>query len=181
MPTFTVRVHPSADRLPRAQQLAWGIADFAASTRPVSPAVSATVGLRVADALAVALAAIDREPVRAARQMALAHPRLRGARVFCFDVPVHAEWAAWANGVAVRELDWNDTFLAADFAHPSDCIASLLAVAQQTGRTGADLTRAIAVAYEVHVALVKACTVTRSTMWRIWPPRLLRAWALCWG
>lgn len=156
MPTFTVRVHPSADRLPRAQQLAWGIADFAASTGPISPAVTATVGLRLADALAVALAAIDREPVRAARQMALAHPRLRGARVFGFDVPVHAEWAAWANGVAVRELDWNDTFLAADFAHPSDCIASLLAVAQQTGRTGADLTRAIAVAYEVHVALVKA-------------------------
>ena len=88
--------------------------------------------------------------------MGLSHPRLRGARVFGFDVPVHAEWAAWANGVAVRELDWNDTFLAADFAHPSDCIASLLAVAQQTGRTGADLIRGIVVAYEVHVALVKA-------------------------
>lgn len=156
MPTHTVRVHPSADRLPREQQLAWSIAAFAAAPGPIEPDVEVMAGLRMADSLAVALAAIDREPVRAARQMGLAHPRLRGARVFGFDVPVHAEWAAWANGVAVRELDWNDTFLAADFAHPSDCVASLLAVAQQTKRTGADLTRAIAVAYEVHVALVKA-------------------------
>lgn len=156
MPTFTVRVHPSADRLPREQQLAWGIAAFASAVEELNSTVTETASLRMADSLAVALAAIDRAPVRAARQMGLAHPRLRGARVFGFDVPVHAEWAAWANGVAVRELDWNDTFLAADFAHPSDCIGSLLAVAQQTRRTGADLTRAIAVAYEVHVALVKA-------------------------
>ncbi len=161
MQTHNVRVHPSADRLPRERQLAWGIAEFAASARDIAPDVAEMVGLRVADALAVALAAIDRQPVRAARQMCLAHPRLRGARVFGFDVPVHAEWAGWANGVAVRELDWNDTFLAADFAHPSDCIAPLLAVAQQTRRAGADLTRAIAVAYEVQVALVKGIDLHR--------------------
>ena len=28
------------------------------------------------------------------------------------------EWAAWANGTAVRELDMHDTFLAADYSHP---------------------------------------------------------------
>ncbi|MGY9057454.1 MAG: MmgE/PrpD family protein [Alphaproteobacteria bacterium] len=156
MQTFTVRVHPSADQLPLKQQLAWAIAAFAAGKPAIGAEVSTMVSHRVADSLAVALAAIDRGPVRAARQMGLAHPRLRGARVFGFDVPVHAEWAAWANGVAVRELDWNDTFLAADFAHPSDCIAALHAVAMETGRTGAQLTAAIAVAYEVHVALVKA-------------------------
>jgi len=156
MPTIDLSVHPSAKLLPREDQLAWAIARFAASEPPIQPSVAETVGLRVADALAVALAAIDRAPVRAARQMALAHPRLHGARVFGFEFGVHAEWAGFANGVAVRELDWNDTFLAADFAHPSDCIAPLLAVAQQTGRTGADLVRAIAVAYEVHVALAKA-------------------------
>jgi len=156
MPTIALSVHPSASLLPQEAQLAWAIASFAAGRPPIADVVRQMVCHRMADALAVALAAIDRGPVRAARQMALAHPRLRGARVFGFDVGVHAEWAAWANAVAVRELDWNDTFLAADFAHPSDCIAPLLAVAQQTGRTGDDLVRAIAVAYEVHVALVKA-------------------------
>jgi 2-methylcitrate dehydratase len=156
MRDFIVRVFPSADRLPRERQLAWAIAELASAHPPVEPAVVEMVGLRLADALSTALAAIEREPVRAARQMAIAHSRPGGGGVFGLDQTVHAEWAAWANGVAVRELDWNDTFLAADFAHPSDCIAPLIAVAQQTGRAGADLARGIAVAYEVHVALVKA-------------------------
>ena len=32
------------------------------------------------------------------------------------------EWAAWSNGTAVRELDFHDTFLAADYSHPGDNI-----------------------------------------------------------
>ena len=40
-------------------------------------------------------------------------------------------------------------------AHPGDNIAPLIAVAQQMGCDGAALVRAIAVAYEVQVALVK--------------------------
>ena len=54
----------------------------------------------------------------------------------CPETRVQAEWAAWANGTAVRELDFHDTFLAADYAHPGDNIPPLLAVAQQCGRTG---------------------------------------------
>jgi 2-methylcitrate dehydratase len=69
---------------------------------------------------------------------------------------VAAEWAAWANGTAVRELDFHDTFLAADFAHPGDNIPPLLAVAQQCRRSGADLLRGIVTAYEVQVALTTA-------------------------
>jgi 2-methylcitrate dehydratase len=69
-------------------------------------------------------------------------------------VRVSPEWAAWANGVAVRELDFHDTFLAADYSHPGDNILPLLAVAQHTGRTGADLVRGVAAAYEVQVDLV---------------------------
>ena len=61
-----------------------------------------------------------------------------------------------ANGVAVRELDMHDTFLAADYSHPGDNIPPLLAVAQQCGRSGAQLLRAIAVAYEVQIDLVRA-------------------------
>jgi 2-methylcitrate dehydratase len=66
------------------------------------------------------------------------------------------EWAAWANGVAVRELDMHDTFLAADYSHPGDNIPPLLAVAQQCGCTGAQLLRGIVVAYEIQMDLVRA-------------------------
>jgi 2-methylcitrate dehydratase len=62
-----------------------------------------------------------------------------------FDQTFEAEWAAWANGTAVRELDMHDTFLAADYSHPGDNIPPILAVAQQCGRTaglsGEDLIR----------------------------------------
>src|SRR5690625_6122285 len=45
-----------------------------------------------------------------------------GATVFGLEPAerVSPEWAAWANGVAVRELDYHDTFLAADYSHPAE-------------------------------------------------------------
>ncbi len=49
-------------------------------------------------------------------------PRSSGSRP---TTAVHAEWAAWANGTAARELDFHDTFLAADYAHPADSIPPL--------------------------------------------------------
>lgn len=153
-----VRVHKSAERLAAPDQLAWKIAAVAAGTRDIDADVVDMIGCRIVDNAAVALAAINRAPVANARAMALAHPRRGGATLFGLPAAtrVDAEWAAWANGTAVRELDFHDTFLAADYAHPGDTIAAILATAQQTGRGGADLARAIAVAYEIHVALVKA-------------------------
>ena len=58
--------------------------------------------------------------------------------------------------MAVRELDYHDTFLAADYSHPGDNIPPILAVAQHTGRTGADLLRGIVTGYEIQIDLVKA-------------------------
>jgi 2-methylcitrate dehydratase len=157
-----VRVHPSSSPLPREEQLAWKLArvatDSAAAERLMREgAALELVGDRIIDNAAVALAALDRDSVAAARDMALAHPRAGGATLFGIspEVTVGAEWAAWANATAVRELDFHDTFLAADYAHPGDNIAPILAVAQQMGRSGSDLARGVAVAYEVHVALTK--------------------------
>jgi 2-methylcitrate dehydratase len=153
-----VRVHPEADRLARADQLAWKIAAVAADPVPVLPEVTDMIINRVIDNAAVAIASINRHPVVSARDQALAHARPGGATVFgCSpDIRVHAEWAAWANGTAVRELDYHDTFLAAEYSHPGDNIPPILAVAQQLGRTGADLVRALATGYEIQVDLVKS-------------------------
>lgn len=161
MKTHHVRVHASADRLAREEQLAWKIAEVAAAAPAPQRDVAEMIACRIVDNAAVALAAVNRQPVASARAMALAHPRPGGATLFGLpsSIRVHAEWAAWANATAVRELDFHDTFLAADYAHPGDSIQPLVAVAQQTGRGGADLSRAIAVAYEVHVALVKAISL----------------------
>src|SRR5690606_6216966 len=53
------------------------------------------------------------------------------------------------------ELDFHDTFLAADYSRPGDNIPPVLAVAQHCGLSGAALARGIATAYEVQVNLVK--------------------------
>jgi 2-methylcitrate dehydratase len=163
MEVHRIRVHRAAARLPREAQLAWKLAAFAAGAPALGTdaGVAEMVACRIVDNAAVALAALDRKPVAVARAMALAHPRPAGATLFGTPAgaTVHAEWAAWANGTAVRELDFHDTFLAADYAHPADSIPPLLAVAQQKDLDGARLLTAIAVAYEVHVSLVKAISL----------------------
>jgi 2-methylcitrate dehydratase len=153
-----VKVHPEADRLPREGQLAWKIAAVAADPVAVEPAVIDMIINRIIDNASVAIAAINRGPVTSARGQALAHPRDGGATVFGapHDVRVHAEWAAWANGTAVRELDYHDTFLAADYSHPGDNIPPILATAQQLGKNGHDLIRGLATGYEIQVNLVRA-------------------------
>jgi 2-methylcitrate dehydratase len=163
MEVHRVRVHPAAARLPREAELAWKLAAFAAAApgAGVDADVADMVACRVVDNAAVALAALDRAPVATARAMALAHPRPGGGTLTGLpaSATVHAEWAAWANGTAVRELDFHDTFLAADYAHPADSIPPLVAVAQQKGMDGARLLSAIATAYEVHVSLAKAISL----------------------
>ncbi len=153
-----VRVHPESDRLPRQDQLAWKIAAVASDPVAVEGDVAAMIINRIIDNAAVAIASINRHPVVTARDQALAHARPGGATLFgCApDVRVHAEWAAWANGTAVRELDYHDTFLAAEYSHPGDNIPPILAAAQQTGRSGADLVRGIATGYEIQVDLARA-------------------------
>jgi len=138
--------------------LAWKIASVATDKTPVLPEVAEMIINRVIDNASVAIAAINREPVANARTQALAHPRAKGAAVFgvASEQRFDCEWAACANGVAVRELDMHDTFLAADYSHPGDNIPPLLAVAQQCGCTGAQLLRGLAVAYEIQMGLVRA-------------------------
>ncbi len=156
-----VRVHSSRENLPREEQLAWKIASVAADRVSVTPAVEEMIINRIIDNAAVAIAAVNRRPPTTARAMALAHPRRGGAKLF--GVPgargVSPEWAAWANGVAVRELDMHDTFLAAEYSHPGDNIPPILAVAQTTGRSGADLVRGIATGYEIQIDLARAISL----------------------
>ncbi|MGH7153523.1 MAG: MmgE/PrpD family protein [Acetobacteraceae bacterium] len=158
MQQHEVRVHPSKAELPREDQLAWKIAAVAADKAPVETDVAAMIINRVIDNAAVAIAAINRHPVVSARDAAVGHPRTGGAAVFGAPgrTRVSPEWAAWANGTAVRELDMHDTFLAADYSHPGDNIPPILAVAQSMERSGRDLVRGIATGYEIQIDLVRA-------------------------
>ena len=158
MKLHNVKVFPSKVHLAREDQLAWKMAEVAADKVEVTEEVIEMIGNRIIDNASVALAAINRTPVANARSQALAHPREKGATVFGIsnNQKFEAEWATWANGTAVRELDMHDTFLAADYSHPGDNIPAILATAQQCGKNGKDLCRGIATAYEMQINLVKA-------------------------
>ena len=150
-----VRTRRSADDFPRTEHLAWKIAEIAADPVDVPAEVEAMVVNRIIDNAAVSAASVIRRPVTVARAQAQANRKKDGATVFGVDGTYSPEWAAWANGVAVRELDFHDTFLAAEYSHPGDNIPALVAVAQQLGVRGADLVRGIATAYEVQMDLVR--------------------------
>ena len=157
MKNIIVKVHPSKANLSKKDQLAWKIAEIASDkSRPNAEVIDMIIN-RIIDNASVALASFNRKPVISAREMALAHPRKNGASIFGLDskIKVHCEWAAWANGTAVRELDYHDTFLAADYSHPGDNIPPILAVAQQKQCNGMDLIKGILTGYEVQVNLVK--------------------------
>ncbi|WP_396278198.1 MmgE/PrpD family protein [Glutamicibacter creatinolyticus] len=154
-----VRVYRSEENLAREDQLAHKIAVVAADPVEVTDEVKEMIINRIIDNASVAVASLNRGPIIAARAQALTHAPSNGgagATVFGIEQKVSPEWAAWANGVAVRELDYHDTFLAADYSHPGDNIPPILAVAQHTRASGHDLIRAIATGYEIQVDLVKA-------------------------
>ena len=152
-----IKVYPSKVYLPKKKQLAWKLAEIASDNAKLNKLSIDMAINRIIDNASVAIASLNRKSVIASREMAMKHPRKNGSTIFginsnkLFD----SEWAAWTNGTAVRELDFHDTFLAADYSHPGDNIPALLAVAQQKSKSGIDLLKGIITAYEVQVNLVK--------------------------
>ena len=157
MKNHVVKVYPSSKALPKKDQLAWKLAERALDSSPISEQVKDMLINRMIDNHAVALACLQNPACAHARDQALAHPKKQGATLF--GVPnkykFSPDWAAWANGVAVRELDFHDTFLAADYSHPADNLPPLLAVAQTQEKSGEQLLQACIAAYEIHISLVK--------------------------
>jgi len=155
--THIVKVCPSKIKLDKKNQLAWKLAEISSDNVKLNKKSIEMVINRIIDNASVAIASLNRKPVISSREMALKHPKKNGASLFGVNSKkkFDCEWAAWANGTAVRELDFHDTFLAADYSHPGDNIPPLLAVAQQKKKSGMDLLRGIITAYEVQVNLVK--------------------------
>ena len=132
-----VRTHKSAEDFPIEEHLAYKIAKVAADPVEVPEDTREMIINRIIDNASVAVASYNRRPVAVARAMAKAHPAdNKGALVFGEDGTYSAEWVAFANGTAVRELDFHDTFLAAEYSHPGDNIPPILAVAQHKGLDG---------------------------------------------
>lgn len=158
MKKHILKVHPEKDLLAKKEQLAFQLAELSAQRAPLDEKAVDMVINRIIDNAAVAVCSWNRAPVITAREMAKTHLRKNGASLFGLptDTKVCAEWGAWANGTAVRELDFHDTYLAADYSHPGDNIPPILATAQQCQKNGLDLLHGILTGYEIQINLVRA-------------------------
>lgn len=157
MKIHTLKVYPSKTDLLKKEQLAWKLAELALDSASISSDVKEMIINRMIDNAAVALASLRRPAVIHAREQALSHPSKKGAPIFGVgnQYRFSPDWVAWANGTAVRELDFHDTYLAEDYSHPADNIPPVLAVAQHMGKNGKDLLKGLVSAYEIHISLVK--------------------------
>jgi 2-methylcitrate dehydratase len=114
---------------------------------------------RIIDSLGCALGAWNAEPYRVARQLAQSVKLSGGATVWGTGQKTSPDLAAFANGTGVRYLDFNDTYLSKEPAHPSDNIPAVLAVAEMERASGKRVIQAIALAYEVQCRLCDAAAL----------------------
>jgi 2-methylcitrate dehydratase len=110
---------------------------------------------RIIDTIGCALAAFDDEPVRIARAVATRAPFADGASVIGTAHRTLPDIAAFANSVASRYIEGNDTYPGGG-GHPSDALLPILAVAEANRAGAKTAITAIVLAYEVHRYLFRA-------------------------
>ena len=120
---------------PEYDQVLQGIADYVLGYRVESQEALNTARYCLMDSLGCALLALRfPECTKHLGPLVEGTQVPQGARVpgtrFCLD-PVKA---AWDIGCLIRWLDYNDTWLAAEWGHPSDNLGAILAVADHLSR-----------------------------------------------
>lgn len=71
------------------------------------------------------------------------------------------EWATFVNGLLIRYLDFNDTYLSKEPAHPSDNLAAVWAVGEAVGAGGPELITATVLAYEIQCRFCDAASLRK--------------------
>jgi 2-methylcitrate dehydratase len=106
------------------------------------------------DALGCAFGAYTEDVPRKVRNVTCRRAQATGARVLGTTHRVTPEMAAFANGVMVRYLDYNDTYgSTAGVGHPSDYIPAVLAAAEASRASGTKVLAAVSLTYEVFCRL----------------------------
>ncbi len=115
---------------------------------------------RVIDSLATTLGAYHAHPAQVVRAKAMAvNDPPPAATVWGTNHNTTADLATFANGTMTRYLDYNDTYLSKEPAHPSDNIAAAVAVTQNANKTGKDLILATVIGYEIQCRLCDAASL----------------------
>jgi 2-methylcitrate dehydratase len=114
---------------------------------------------RLIDSLACASGAWKADAPNVARRVAGRVTSEPGASFLGGKRPTSPDLAAFVNGVLFRYLDYNDTYLSLEPAHPSDNFAAVLAAAEAAGRGGRDIITAAVIAYELQCRMCDAASI----------------------
>lgn len=145
-----------------SQPLANRFAEYACTLRYADLPAAAVheAKRRFIDSFATAVGAMDADAFAIARRCALrvssepAATLLGGGRS-------SIEWATFVNGLLIRYLDYNDTYLSLEPAHPSDNLAAVLSVGEMARANGQDLITAAVLAYEIQCRLCDAASLRK--------------------
>lgn len=145
-----------------SQTLAQRFAAYAARLRfeDIPAAVIHETKRRLIDSFATAVGAMPSDAFAIARKCALGVSSKPGATLLGGGES-SVEWATFVNGMLIRYLDFNDTYLSKEPAHPSDNFAPVLAVGESVGASGRDILTAAILAYEIQCRLCDACSLRK--------------------
>jgi 2-methylcitrate dehydratase len=137
------------------------IASYATSLRyqDLTPEAVRVTEKLLLDTLGCAIGGYHSEPARIARRLAARVSSTPPASVWGSGESSSVDAAAFANGVMVRYLDFNDTYMSQEVAHPSDMIPAILAVAEARHASGKEALLAIATAFEVFASFADTCNL----------------------
>ena len=144
------------------QPLAERFAEYAVNLKYESlpAAVVHEVKRRFIDSFATAVGAMPADAFAIARKCAM---RNSGAPpcTLLGGGKSNAEWATFVNGLLIRYLDFNDTYLSLEPAHPSDNLAAVMSAGELAGRDGKALITAAVLAYEIQCRLCDAASLRK--------------------
>ena len=107
----------------------------------------------IIDTLGCAIGGYSSEPARVAREMAGMVSSTHPVTVMGSGQQSSLDLASFANGVAIRYLDFNDGYTSSESGHPSDSIAASLSATEAAGGSGKTLILSTVLAYEVFCRL----------------------------
>jgi len=115
---------------------------------------------RFIDSFATAVGAMPADAYAIARRCAL---RVQGSpsATILGGGKSSPEWATFVNGLLIRYLDFNDTYLSLEPAHPSDNLAAVLGVGEAVKAGGKEMLTAAVLAYEIQCRLCDAASLRK--------------------
>ena len=124
------------------------LADYALDVdERIPPATAAEVRRKLIDVAGCALAALHEPATHSARRYVYGHGIPGPSLIWGTGIRTSPPLSAFANGTAVRCLDFNDGYQSRRGdagGHPSDVIPGLCGVAEMVGASGTELASAIA-------------------------------------